>query len=557
MKENETVPKLLIERNYGEEVEYNIEHEIENRKNKLKSYLDKVNLSETNKNETINLELKTLNLYHLQKKVRKEVLINFVNDIEKQSQIYYSDTLFQKTLLDRRFYKKSNPNMFSNKKEQKITDRFEQILRNGYETRNRNKQRDYLTEIILHQKEFSQFHKRKVQTLKKRSQQSKSYLDSKEKKEMMQKEKFEKERILYLKRNDMEEYMKLLKETKDTRLLEFMNQTDKFLKEIEEKVKIQKEVIKVIKTKEEIAELENKDQEINEGDKESLREQDQKLLSNYYTSAHSNVEEIKEQPKILDGGMLKIYQLVGLQWLVSLYINNLNGILADEMGLGKTIQAIALICYIVESKRNDGPFLIVVPLSTISNWVLEFNKWAPNVKLVVYKGSPNNRKQISQHLRCEKYNVVLTTYEYVKKDKFILNKIVWLYIIVDEGHRMKNSKSKFTQRTQFQSVFRLLQTRTPLQNNLSELWALLNFLLPKIFNSCDEFEKWFNQPFNKYTNERNVDLNEEEQLLIINRLHRVLTPFLLRIEKKEVEKELPGKVEYVIKVELSAWQMNI
>ena len=561
MKEHETIPKLWLERNYGEEVEYNIEHEIENRKNKLKSYLNNADYLEANQNYNINLELKTLNLYHLQKKVRKEVLINYVNDFEKQSQIYYSDILFQKTLLDRRFYKRSNPNLYSNKKDQKINDRFEQQLRNGYETRKRNKHRDYLNEILQHQKDFSEFHKRKLQTLKKRSQQSKSYLDSKEKKEMMQKEKLEKERIQYLKRNDMEEYMKLLKETKDTRLLEFMNQTDKFLKEIEEKVKIQKEVIKVIKTKEVNPEDEKKDQEISDmmDEEESLREQEQKLLSNYYTSAHSIVEEIKEQPKMLDGGQLKTYQLVGLQWLVSLFINNLNGILADEMGLGKTIQAIALICYLIEFKRNEGPFLIVVPLSTISNWVLEFNKWAPKVKLVVYKGSPNNRKQISQHLKSEKYNVVLTTYEYIMKDKFILNKIVWLYIIVDEGHRMKNSKSKFTQTlgTQFQSIYRLLLTGTPLQNNLSELWALLNFLLPKIFNSCDEFEKWFNQPFNKYTNERNVDLNEEEQLLIINRLHRVLTPFLLRREKKEVEKELPGKVEFVIKVELSAWQKII
>jgi ATP-dependent helicase STH1/SNF2 len=560
MKEHENVPKLWVERNYGEEIEYNIEHEIENRKNKLKSYIEKADFLDAQNNNNMNIELKTLNLYHLQKKVRKEVLINFVSDFEKQSQIYYSDILFQKTLLDRRFYKRLNPNLNSNKKDQKINDRFEQQLRNGYETRKRNKHRDYLAEILQHQKDFIEFHKRKIQTLKKRSQQSRSYLDSKEKKEQMQKDKLEKERILYLKRNDMEEYIKLLKETKDTRLLEFMSQTDKFLKEIEEKVKIQKEVIKVIKKKEETQEEEKKDVEMNEGEEEeSLREQEQKLLNNYYTSAHSIVEEIKEQPKMLEGGQLKIYQLVGLQWLVSLYINNLNGILADEMGLGKTIQAIALICYIIEFKRNDGPFLIVVPLSTISNWVLEFHKWAPKIKLVVYKGSPNNRKQISQHLKNEKYNVVLTTYEYIMKDKFILNKIVWLYIIVDEGHRMKNSKSKFTQTlgTQFQSVYRLLLTGTPLQNNLSELWALLNFLLPKIFNSCDEFEKWFNQPFNKYTNERNVDLNEEEQLLIINRLHRVLTPFLLRREKKEVEKELPGKVEFVIKVELSAWQKII
>jgi superfamily II DNA/RNA helicase len=122
---------------------------------------------------------------------------------------------------------------------------------------------------------------------------------------------------------------------------------------------------------------------------------------------------------------------------------------------------------------------------------------------------------------------------------------------------MKNYKSKFTQTlgTQFNSVYRLLLTGTPLQNNLSELWALLNFLLPKIFNSCEDFEKWFNQPFSsKLPGEKNTELTEEQELLIINRLHHILLPFLLRREKREVEKELPSKTEYVIKLQMSEWQ---
>jgi ATP-dependent helicase STH1/SNF2 len=363
----------------------------------------------------------------------------------------------------------------------------------------------------------------------------------------------------------MEEYLKLLKEAKDSRLTEFMRQTDIFLKEIEDKIQVQKEVIQTIMNNHE-----NEDEIINEGGEgeplmEIEEEKDEKMREkvtnskNYYLTAHSVVEEIKTQPKLLKYGQLKSYQLIGLQWLVSLYVNNLNGILADEMGLGKTIQTIALLCYIIEKKKNEGPFLIVVPLSTISNWVLEFSKWGPDIKIVVYKGTPNYRRQLAYQIKNErnKFSVVLTTYEYIMKDKFSLNKIMWQYIIVDEGHRMKNFKSKFTQTlgTQFQSVYRLLLTGTPLQNNLSELWALLNFLLPKIFNSCEDFEKWFNQPFsNKLTGEKNIELNEEQQLLIINRLHTVLRPFLLRREKKDVEKELPNKVEFVIKVELSSWQ---
>ena len=113
--------------------------------------------------------------------------------------------------------------------------------------------------------------------------------------------------------------------------------------------------------------------------------------SKYYTSAHAILESIKEQPKMLTGGQLKSYQVAGLHWLVSLYVNNLNGILADEMGLGKTIQTISLICYLIEKKHNNGPFLIVVPLGTLLNWDYEFRKWAPSVKLFIYKGSPTVR----------------------------------------------------------------------------------------------------------------------------------------------------------------------
>ncbi|RLV76487.1 hypothetical protein DV515_00016926, partial [Chloebia gouldiae] len=275
-------------------------------------------------------------------------------------------------------------------------------------------------------------------------------------------------------------------------------------------------------------------------------------------------------------------QIKGLEWLVSLYNNNLNGILADEMGLGKTIQTIALITYLMEHKRINGPFLIIVPLSTLSNWAYEFDKWAPSVVKVSYKGSPAARRAFVPQLRSGKFNVLLTTYEYIIKDKHILAKIRWKYMIVDEGHRMKNHHCKLTQvlNTHYVAPRRLLLTGTPLQNKLPELWALLNFLLPTIFKSCSTFEQWFNAPF-AMTGEKvlgrgigqgggpevsgdgsgvgsvpgaEVDLNEEETILIIRRLHKVLRPFLLRRLKKEVEAQLPEKVEYVIKCDMSALQ---
>jgi len=253
---------------------------------------------------------------------------------------------------------------------------------------------------------------------------------------------------------------------------------------------------------------------------------------------------------------------------VSLYENNLNGILADEMGLGKTIQTIALLTYLCEVYQNNGPFLIVVPLSTLSNWRHELAKWAPDLTIVVYKGIPDKRKEIQRtQMRQGKYNVLLTTYDYVMRDKAVLRKPIWQYIIVDEGHRMKNARSKFSQTLghAYRSQHRLLLTGTPLQNNLPELWSLLNFLLPHIFNSVDNFERWFNKPFDSFgkhqssisedgTGEEDASLKEEEKLLIIHRLHEVMRPFLLRRVKSDVLDQLPDKVEKVIKCELSGWQ---
>lgn len=277
-------------------------------------------------------------------------------------------------------------------------------------------------------------------------------------------------------------------------------------------------------------------------------------LQSYYSVAHAVTEKVENQSTLMVNGTLKQYQIKGLEWLVSLYNNNLNGILADEMGLGKTIQTIALITYLMEYKRINGPFLIIVPLSTLSNWVLEFDKWAPSVVKVSYKGSPAARRAFLPILRSGKFNVLLTTYEYIIKDKQVLAKIRWKYMIVDEGHRMKNHHCKLTQvlNTHYLAPRRVLLTGTPLQNKLPELWALLNFLLPTIFKSCSTFEQWFNAPF-AMTGEK-VDLNEEETILIIRRLHKVLRPFLLRRLKKEVEAQLPEKVEYVIKCDMSALQ---
>lgn len=361
-----------------------------------------------------------------------------------------------------------------------------------------------------------------------------------EKDESKKLEKTARQRLQALKANDEEAYIKLLDETKDYRITHLLKQTNSFLDSLAQAVKVQQ-----VEQGADIA-LENKD----EDNADELREK-----IDYYQVAHRVKEEITEQPKILTGGKLKEYQIRGLQWMVSLYNNKLNGILADEMGLGKTIQSISLITYLIE-KKHEEKFLVIVPLSTITNWTLEFEKWAPNVGLVVYKGSPQQRKALQPLVRSGNFHVILTTYEYIIRERPLLCKFSYSHMIIDEGHRMKNTKSKLatTLKQYYRTKNRLILTGTPLQNNLPELWSLLNFVLPKIFNSVKSFDEWFNTPFANTGSQEKIELTEEESLLIIRRLHKVLRPFLLRRLKKDVEKDLPDKVEKVLKCNLSGLQ---
>jgi ATP-dependent helicase STH1/SNF2 len=141
----------------------------------------------------------------------------------------------------------------------------------------------------------------------------------------------------------------------------------------------------------------------------------------------------------------------------------------------------------------------------------EFEKWSPSLRKIVYKGNPNTRAETLRIMKTTKWNVCITTYDFILKDRLKLGKYDWKYIVIDEGHKMKNAKSKFSNilGQQYQSDHRLLLTGTPLQNNLGELWALLNFLLPKVFNSCDDFEKWFSMAIYRNTGDESVQLDEE------------------------------------------------
>ncbi len=296
----------------------------------------------------------------------------------------------------------------------------------------------------------------------------------------------------------MDAYINLINTQKNSRLMQILEQTHKYLQQLGTKLVLQKNENATLTKKAKSSDTINGDQEMednpeaeeievqqvdaygnkraeksgDEGEDGDRSKTDAEMIKNnmrntskiYYKITHSIQEEIKEQPSILTGGKLKSYQMFGLNWMISLYNNNLNGILADEMGLGKTIQTISLFAYLIEHKNNEGPFLVVVPLTTINNWMNEFEKWAPTIHVITYKGKKHERPMLANHLKNDKFHVVLTTYEYILNDKSTLCKIQWQYIIVDEGHRMKNTKSKFamTLGQAYTSAHRILLTGTPL-----------------------------------------------------------------------------------------------
>lgn len=434
-------------------------------------------------------------------------------------------------------------------REARVTEKLEKQQRDARETKEKKKQFDQLQAILTHGRDVLNAgaqQRARVQRLGRLMQQQHQHLEREEQKRV---ERTAKQRLQALKANDEETYMKLLGQAKDSRISHLLKQTDSFLGQLAASVKAQQR---------NLAQRYGDDDQI-EDDSDASEDEEGGRKIDYYSVAHRIKEDITTQPGILLGGTLKEYQIKGLQWMISLYNNNLNGILADEMGLGKTIQTISLITHLIEKKKQNGPYLVIVPLSTLTNWNLEFEKWAPSVSRIVYKGPATTRKQQQQAIRWGQFQVLLTTYEYVIKDRPILSKVKWLHMIVDEGHRMKNTQSKLTiTLTQhYTSRYRLILTGTPLQNNLPELWSLLNFVLPNIFKSVKSFDEWFNTPFANTGGQDRMDLSEEEQLLVIRRLHKVLRPFLLRRLKKDVEKDLPDKQERVIKCRFSALQAKL
>ncbi|KAI9806762.1 MAG: hypothetical protein M1825_006219 [Sarcosagium campestre] len=311
--------------------------------------------------------------------------------------------------------------------------------------------------------------------------------------------------------------------------------------------------------KEIMAQIDRKDEEEEERAKKVLKraggaavdrrrrteqEEDAELLKDEKDGGSAETV-FRESPGFIHGGEMRDYQVAGLNWLISLHENGISGILADEMGLGKTLQTIAFLGYLRHIQGITGPHLITVPKSTLDNWRREFARWTPEIEVLVLQGAKEERHDlINERLIDEKFDVCITSYEMILREKSHLKKFAWEYIIVDEAHRIKNEKSSLAEIIRmFSSRNRLLITGTPLQNNLHELWALLNFLLPDVFGESEAFDSWFSE-------------QNEDQDAVVQQLHRVLRPFLLRRVKNDVEKSLLPKKEVNLYIGMSEMQVK-
>ncbi|TMS18366.1 Chromodomain-helicase-DNA-binding protein 4 [Larimichthys crocea] len=272
--------------------------------------------------------------------------------------------------------------------------------------------------------------------------------------------------------------------------------------------------------------------------------------------------KFERQPEYLDstGGTLHPYQLEGLNWLRFSWAQGTDTILADEMGLGKTVQTAVFLYSLYKEGHSKGPFLVSAPLSTIINWEREFEMWAPDMYVVTYVGDKDSRAVIRENefsfednairggkkaSRMKKdssikFHVLLTSYELITIDMAILGSIDWACLVVDEAHRLKNNQSKFFRvLNNYPLQHKLLLTGTPLQNNLEELFHLLNFLTPERFSKLEIFLEEF------------ADIAKEDQ---IKKLHDMLGPHMLRRLKADVFKHMPSKTELIVRVELSPMQ---
>ncbi|EGC30034.1 hypothetical protein DICPUDRAFT_158303 [Dictyostelium purpureum] len=284
--------------------------------------------------------------------------------------------------------------------------------------------------------------------------------------------------------------------------------------------------------------------------------EEKKLTTTTTTSINKKTTDKNKlitQPKTINKTM-RNYQLIGLNWMAVLYKENINGILADEMGLGKTVQTISVLAHIMETYNDCGPHLIIVPATVMSNWGRELETWCPTLKVIRYYGNIKEREELRYDIRKMKpkkdFHIILTTYNllFSNLDRAFLKKFDYSYLILDEAQNIKNSDSRrYKNIFKIQSKHRLLLTGTPLQNNLYELWSLLNFLMPHIFGSTSK---------NNYLLNQLLEYKGDDSDSALSRMKKILSPFILRRLKSTVSKELKPKKEIIERCVMPEFQQN-
>ncbi|XP_034727183.1 E1A-binding protein p400 isoform X5 [Etheostoma cragini] len=247
-------------------------------------------------------------------------------------------------------------------------------------------------------------------------------------------------------------------------------------------------------------------------------------------------------------GSLREYQQIGVDWLVNLHKKHLNGILADETGLGKTVQTVAYMAQLAGQEGIWGPHLIVVRTSKLLNWEVEFKRWCPGLKILVYLG--NRRDRRSKRMwwgDANSFHVCVTSYKLLMKDQSHFLRRRWRHLVLDEVQLIKNMTQKHWETIfALRSEQRILLINTPLQNTLKELWTMIHFLLPGITRSYSDFPV-----------KAGTDQNQDYCHKLVIRLHRMIQPFILRRSKRDVEKQLPKKYEHILKCRLSTRQKSL
>lgn len=299
---------------------------------------------------------------------------------------------------------------------------------------------------------------------------------------------------------------------------------------------------------------------------ENLLKKCLRLSTNMEKAVAAGASAITQQPKALSSDLtLAPYQMVGLNWLAVMHAQNVNGILADEMGLGKTIQVIAFLTYLKEAglvNEMDGPHLIVVPSSTMENWWNELEKWSPDLKVVQYYGSQEERKDMRMGWRngdLDDVDILLTTYNLIcstPEERRLFRVMGINYVIFDEAHMLKNmSTVRYENLVRINAKHRILLTGTPLQNNLLELMSLLIFVMPSLFAGKQaDIKSLFSKNPKGDKKDGEQPLFEREQ---IKNAKEIMRPFVLRRLKTQVLRDLPDKKDEIIRCALIEKQQSM